>query len=164
MRRCGTISFVFFLLCGLSLAPTSQGQDIRGWAGAGIGRATVGSIGPSVRVAGHLLLGRLAFAGRISINLGRPEFGPLFDGYYESGLVVGYAPGTNAIGQIVVGGGPALLWGRRIVGEESPPCSGWFGCSVKWEEVGPAPALAMEAGLYGRLFEKLGYSLVLHAI
>lgn len=161
---------LLYLTCCLVLHATitsvAEAQPVRAWVGAGLGGSAAGGLGPSGRASAKVVFGQLAVSGRLTANSGGSSgieglFGTLRDEYFEGGLVVGYAPQREGRSQLIVGGGPSLVRGRRIIGPERRPCG--FGCRAEWEEVGPTLGLAMEAGRYIRLSSVVAISIVLHA-
>lgn len=164
--------FLLCLTCCLVLhgttSPTGLAQPVRAWVGGGLGGSIASKgVGLSGRASAQVVVGKLAIAGRLTANSGGGSgieglFGTLRDEYFDGGLIVGYAPLRKGSGQFIVGGGPSLMWGRRIIGRERPPC-GFFGCGAEWEDIDPVFGFAVEAGIYGRLFSVVGISLVLHS-
>lgn len=161
------LSIACCLLLNGVLPPTAQAQSVKSWIGAGLGGSAASrGVGLSGRASAHVLLGKLAISGRLTANSGGSSgieglFGSLRDEFFDSGLIVGYAPRSNWSGQLVIGGGPAVMWGRRVIGWETP-CGGFFGCGAEWEDIDPTLGLAVEAGAYGRFSRFVGYSLVFH--
>ena len=151
-----------------TITPTGRAQPVKAWFSGGLGGSAASKgVGLSGRASAQVVLGKLAISGRLTANSGGSSgieglFGTMRDEYFDGGLIVGYAPPSDGGGQVVVGGGPAIVWGRRIVGRERPPC-GFLGCGAEWEDVDPVLGFAVEAGVYGRLSSVVGISLVLHS-
>ena len=149
----------------LSVCLPAQAQPVTAWVSGGLGGSLASrGIGLSGRASVHVVVGKLAISGRLTANSGGSSgieglFGTLRDEFFDSALLIGYASSPdNWKGQFIVGGGPAVVKGRRIIGRELPPC-GLFGCGAEWEDLTPSIGLAMEAGAYGRFFSVVGYTL-----
>ncbi len=168
MRSLLLLCLTFCLVLPGTLASTGYAQPVRAWVGGGLGGSAASKgVGLSGRVDAHVVVGQLGLAARLTANSGGSSgieglFGTLRDEYIDSGLIVGYAARREGGGYFMVGGGPALMWGRRIIGPEEPPC-GFLGCGAEWEEIDPVFGVALEAGMYRRLFSIVGFSFVLHS-
>lgn len=150
------------------IIPKAQAQSVRGWIGGGLGGSVASNgVGLSGRTSVQVVIKEITVAGRLTANSGGSSgvdglFGSLRDEYFDGGLIIGYAPRSEGKGQLIVGGGPSYMWGRRIIGREKSPC-GWFGCGVEWEQIDPIFGIAVEAGYYGSFSGAFGISIILHS-
>lgn len=156
-----------FLLVSVAFSVNTLAQDTRGWIGNGLGASLAGGgVGLSDRASVQLVFGNVGVSARASVNDGgaseyRGFFGRLRDEAFDAGATVGYAVQRPGGGYWIVGAGPSVVWGRRIIGAEEPPC--FIRCAAEWEDYGPTAGVAIDAGMYAPFSKVFGYSIVLHA-
>jgi hypothetical protein len=162
------------LLAALAFSATAvsvaEAQPVRAWASAGLGVSVLGDdvFQPtSGRVGLRVIRGQIAVSARATANSLNPRpdlealFGAPTDEFFDVALLAGYATPPGARSHLVVGGGPAVVWGSRIVETEESKC---FFCN-DWEreDASPTLGLAVEGGIYGKLFGIFGYNATVHA-
>lgn len=158
------------LAISVAVVPVAEAQPVRAWASAGLGVSALGDVfqPSSGRVSVRVVRGQIAVSARATTNSVNPRsdldglFGAPTDELFDVALLAGYATPPGGPIHLVVGGGPAVVWGTQIIGRETPPCGWFFGCGAEREDVSPTLGLAVEAGIYGELVWVLGYNATVH--
>lgn len=158
-------SVLLVLTAVCAVAAHAQPQPV--WVGASLGPSLVDDgVGVGGRLALHFDEGSVVIVTRATANTGGPDdirglLGPIRSEAFDAAVLVGPAFGEGPV-RLVLGAGPGLVWGDRVLGRETGAC-GLLGCPVARDRIGPVPGLALEAGLHGRLGGVVGYGVVAHA-
>ena len=146
------------------------GESGVGFGGAGAGPNTRAGGNVSVRAAVHVRRGRLALTARgTATSGGRNPDGSLFwegshDGFYDVGLLAGYAVPLGGAWEAQASAGIARVWGSRSVQNTCGFMGCGFGNGVTSAAFDPVVGLPLEVGVYRLVAERrLGIGLTAYA-